>query len=101
MMRSSFSTKRQKQIHPIPNSTDIDRIRRSIKPKIRDLLLFDLAVETGVTASQLLQLRVKDLSGLNVGDEIFVLTGKQGRHGPVTIGPKTPKKETQAGYISA
>ena len=89
MMRSSFSTKRQKQIHPIPSSTDIDRIRRSIKPKIRDLLLFDLAVETGVTASQLLQLRVKDLAGLNVGDEFLVLTGKQERRGPVKIGPKT------------
>ncbi len=89
MMRNSFSTKRQKQINPIPSSTDIDRIRRSIKRKIRDLLLFDLAIETGVTASQLLQLRVKDLAGLNVGEEFFVLTGKQGRRGPVRIGPKT------------
>jgi len=91
MMRNALSTKRQKQIHPIPSSTDIDRIRHSIKLKIRDLLLFDLAVETGVTASQLLQLRVKDLAGLNEGDEIHVLCGKQERNGTVTMGPKTYK----------
>ncbi len=88
-MRNSFSTKRPGQVYPISSSTDIDRIRRSIKLRIRDLLLFDLAVETGITASQLLQLRVKDLAGLNVGDEISTLTGKQGRNDPVTMGPKT------------
>jgi len=91
MTGNSFSTERQKHILPIPSSKDIDRIRRSIKLKIRDLLLFDLAVETGVPASQLLQLRIKDLAGLNVGDEISVLTGKQGRNAPVTMGPETHK----------
>ncbi|MDM8541010.1 FCD domain-containing protein [Desulfococcaceae bacterium HSG9] len=91
MMRNSFSTERQKQIQSIPSSKDIDRIRRSIKSKLRDLLLFDLAVETGVTASQLLQLKIKDLTDLNVGDEILVLTGKQKRNEPVTMGPKTYK----------
>lgn len=89
MTRKSFSKKRQKQAHPIPSSTDIDRIRHAIEPNIRDLLLFDLALETGVTANQLLQLRVKDLAGLNVGEEISVLSGKQRRNEPVTMGPQT------------
>lgn len=89
MTRKSFSKKRQKQAHPIASSTDIDRIRRAIEPNIRDLLLFDSAVETGVTANQLLTLRVKDLAGLNVGEEISVLSGKQGRNERITMGPQT------------
>ena len=91
MTRNSFSTERQKYIRPIPSSKDIDRIRRLIRLKLRDLLLFNLAIETGVPASQLLQLRIKDLAGLNVGDEISVLTGKQGRNAPVTMGSETHK----------
>jgi hypothetical protein len=64
MTRQSFSKKRQKQVHPIPSSADIDRIRHAIGPNIRDLLLFNLAVETGVAANQLLSLYVKDLDRL-------------------------------------
>ena len=89
MTRKSFSKQRQKQAHPISSSTDMDRIRRVIGPNIRDLLLFDLAVETGVTANQLLTLRVRDLAGLNVAEEISLLSGKQARHEPVTMGPRT------------
>ena len=89
MMITSFTKKRQKQAHPISSSTDIDRIRRAIEPNIRDLLLFDIVVETGVTANQLLTLRVKDLAGLNVGEAISLLSGKQTRLEPVTMGPRT------------
>ena len=91
MTRNFFPMKRQKQAHPIPNSTDIDRIRSAIEPKTRDLLLFDLAVETGATANKLLLLRVKDLAGLNVGEEIPPLNGKHGPNEPVTMGPRTYK----------
>lgn len=89
MTRQLFSKKRQKQAHPIPSSTDIDRVRRAIGPNIRDLLLFNLAIETGVAANQLLSLHVKDLIGLNVGEEISVLGGKQGRNEPVEMGQQT------------
>jgi len=89
MTRQSFSKKRQKQAYPIPRSTDIDRVRRAIGPNIRDLLLFNLAIETGVAANQLLSLHVKDLIGLNVGEEISVLGGKQGRSEPVVMGQQT------------
>jgi len=89
MTRQSFSKKRQEQAHPIPSSTYIDRIRLAIGPNIRDQLLFNLAVETGVTANQLLSLHVKNLDGLNVGEKISVLSGKQGRNEPVVMGQKT------------
>jgi DNA-binding GntR family transcriptional regulator len=99
MTRQSFSKKRQKQVHPIPSSADIDRIRHAIGPNIRDLLLFNLAVETGVAANQLLSLNVKDLAGLNVGEEISVLSGKQRRNEPVVMGQQT--HETLQYYLQA
>jgi DNA-binding GntR family transcriptional regulator len=88
-MQQSFSKKRQKQANPIPSLTDVDRVRRAIVPNIRDLLLFNLAVETGVAANQLLSLYVKDLAGLNVGEKISVLSGKQDRNDPVVMGQQT------------
>ena len=51
--------------------------------------MFDLALETGSPASQLLQLKVCDLQGLNVGDEVAVLGKKPGQDGLTVIGPKT------------
>ena len=64
---------RQSQTNPIPDLQAINRIRSLIRFRNRDLLLFDLALETGSPASQLLQLKVCDLQGLNVGDEVAAL----------------------------
>ena len=89
MTRQSFPKQRPKQVHPIPSSADIDRVRHAIGPNFRDLLLFNLAVETGVAANQLLSLYVKDLAGLNVGEEISVLSGKQERKEPIVMGRQT------------
>ena len=89
MTQQLFSKKWQKKALAISSSTDIDRVRRAIGPNIRDLLLFNLAVETGVAANQLLSLKVKDLAGLNVGEEISMLCGTQGRHEPVVMGRQT------------
>ena len=68
---------KSKEIRPITDPAAIDRIRSHVVTNIRDLLLFDLAIETGVAAKQLLTLRVKDLSGLDVGEPIAGLSGKQ------------------------
>ncbi len=76
-------------IRPIENTETLNHIRQTIGPSSRDLLLFDLAIETGVTANQLLSLRTKHLTGLNIGDEILVLRGKKDRATPVTIGPQS------------
>ena len=46
---------------------DIERIRKILYDSPRDLLLFDLATQTGASLTHLLRLRVKDLRGLEVG----------------------------------
>jgi DNA-binding GntR family transcriptional regulator len=89
MAKPSRPKTRQKQAHPIPNSTVLDLLRRAIGSNVRDLLLFDLAIETGVHASQLLTLRVKDLAGLEIGEEISLLSSKLNRAEPVTMGEYT------------
>ena len=52
MNRMTSSRKRQTPTDPIPSAADIDRVREVIGSNTRDLLLFNLALETGVTANQ-------------------------------------------------
>ncbi len=54
----------------IQSIEEIDRIREVLRGKPRDLLLFDLAVQTGLKMKDLLKLHVHDLIGLKVGDRI-------------------------------
>jgi len=54
-------------VEPIRSLEDIERIREILHDSPRDLLLFDLATQTGASLTHLLQLRVKDLRGLEVG----------------------------------
>jgi DNA-binding GntR family transcriptional regulator len=89
MNTKSLSKKRQKQVNPIESSSVIDLMRKTIGSNPRDLLLFNLAIETGVTANQLLSLCVKELAGLNIGEEIPMLCRKQGRKEPVILGRQT------------
>jgi DNA-binding GntR family transcriptional regulator len=91
MSSKSLSKKRQKQVHPIENSTVIDLMRKTIGSNPRDLLLFNLAIESGVTANQLLSMRVKELAGLNIGEKIPLLSRKQGHTEPVILGRQTHK----------
>lgn len=78
-----------KIVQPLPSLQDIDQIRSLIRSKVRDLLLFDIAVETGITASRLLRLKVKDLRGLDVGDPLISLNGELYRKEFVTLGLRT------------
>jgi integrase len=48
----------------------IDRLRRSLDAKPRNLLLFDLATQTGMRLKDLLRLKVGDILGLSVGKAI-------------------------------
>ena len=48
----------------------IARLRRSLDAKARDLLLFDLATQTGMRLKDLLRLKVGDIHGLSVGKAI-------------------------------
>lgn len=89
MSQASTSRKRKISAEPISNPEDVARIRGLIGHQPRDLLLFELALETGVTANQLLALKTKDLDGLSIGDEIIALSGKRDRGEAVVMGPRT------------
>jgi DNA-binding GntR family transcriptional regulator len=75
MLRSS--THRTRVIEPIRAPEDIDRIRKSLSEKSRDLLFFDLATQTGLRTKELLKLKAKDLSGLKAGDPLSITMGKE------------------------
>jgi DNA-binding GntR family transcriptional regulator len=57
---------------PIMRSKDINRIRAILSDKPRDLLLFDLAVETGIGMKKLLSLKVKELKGMRKGENMHI-----------------------------
>jgi DNA-binding GntR family transcriptional regulator len=60
-----------KTIQKLPiNREQIARMRRSLRAKPRDLLLFDLATQTGMRLKDLLRLKVGDLHGLSAGESI-------------------------------
>jgi len=61
---------KSKVIEPIRSKDDIEIIRRVLREKPRDLLLFDLAVETGVGMKQLLSLKVRDFQGIHSHNSI-------------------------------
>jgi DNA-binding GntR family transcriptional regulator len=58
--------------HPIYSIDRISRLRDSLRSNPRDLLLFDFLTETGAKLKDILQLKVKDIVGLTVGDRIPV-----------------------------
>jgi DNA-binding GntR family transcriptional regulator len=61
---------RSKVIEPIRSRDDIERVRRVLREKPRDLLLFDLAVETGIGMKQLLTLKVRDFENMQSSNNI-------------------------------
>jgi DNA-binding GntR family transcriptional regulator len=70
-----------KSIEPIRDLEDIRRIKKILEDKPRDLLLFDLATQTGLMIKDLLTLKVKDFVGLKIGDLLTVTRGsKTGPH---------------------
>ena len=54
----------------IIDPADLQRVRSILQDKPRDLLLFDLATQTGIRMKYLLLLKVQDLLGLKAGDLI-------------------------------
>jgi DNA-binding GntR family transcriptional regulator len=61
---------------PILKVEDIEKMRATLANKPRDLLLFDLATETGIGMKKLLLLRVKHLSGIVKGERISIRSEK-------------------------
>jgi DNA-binding GntR family transcriptional regulator len=55
---------------PSISREQIERLRRTLEARTRDLLLFDLATQTGMRLKDLLRLKVSDIHGLAVGKAI-------------------------------
>jgi DNA-binding GntR family transcriptional regulator len=55
---------------PSISQEQIERMRRSLDARARDLLLFDLATQTGMRLKDLLRLKVGDIHGLSAGQLI-------------------------------
>lgn len=70
MRKRKPSLKRAHSVKSIGDPRDIERLRTLLNSRPRDLLLFDLALETGMPAKQLLGLKIKDLHGLEVGEKL-------------------------------
>ena len=63
-------SKELRSVRPITSETEIKRIRSILSGKPRDLLLFDLATQTGLKMKDILSIKVKDLIDLEIGDRL-------------------------------
>ena len=60
----------KKAVQPIRDTKDLELIRGHLAGNARNLLIFDMATQTGLPATQWLELKVKHLSGLKIGDSL-------------------------------
>ena len=65
-----------REIYPIPDLASVAKIRKILRGKPRDLLLFDLAIQTGMGINRLIGLKVKDLLDLPIGSSLPVKDAK-------------------------
>ncbi len=62
--------KSKRTAEPIKKHEEINRIRSILNSRPRDLLLFDIAVETGLGMKKILLLKTRNLEGVNKGEKI-------------------------------
>jgi DNA-binding GntR family transcriptional regulator len=80
-MRGKLKSHQNKRIsNPIKNYEDINLIRFNLGNKPRDLLLFDLATQTGIGLQKLLRLKVKNLTGIKEGEKVSIDTDKDKKY---------------------
>jgi integrase len=61
-----------KPVKPIKNIDDVQRIRKMLKKSPRNLLLFDIATQTGLKLGEALGLKVKDVLEMDDGKISFL-----------------------------
>ena len=85
-----------KIVEPIRSLKDIDSIKKLLKSdwKVRDLLLFEIGINSALRISDILKIKVKDVfdESLNVKDDFRVKEKKTDKNGLIFITPKV--KET-------
>jgi integrase len=67
------------KVEPIRNLKDIATIKKLLKDRPRDLVLFTLGINTNLRASDLLSIKADDVRGLKAMDEIELREKKTGK----------------------
>ncbi|MBU1341890.1 MAG: site-specific integrase, partial [Proteobacteria bacterium] len=66
-------------VEPIRDPKDIETIKRLLKNRPRDLLLFVMGINNGLRAGDLLKLKVSQVRQLKPGQSIAIREGKTGK----------------------
>jgi integrase len=66
-------------VEPIRDQKDIETIKRLLKDKPRDLLLFTMGINNGLRVGDLLKLKVGHVRHMKPGQSISVREGKTGK----------------------
>ena len=84
-------------VEPIRELKDIKRIKRNLKDKPRDLLLFTLGINNGLRIGDLLKLKVEDVKNLQPGDTFTITEQKTKKSNVVMINKEV--RRTLAVYL--
>ncbi len=72
-----------RDIQGLASQADIERVRTHLAERPRNLLLFELAIQTGSRMKDLLQLKVSDILGFKAGDRLPI--GNVGQNDGVLV----------------
>ena len=84
-------------VEPIRKIKDIKRIKRNLKDKPRDLLLFTLGINNGLRIGDLLKLKVQDVKDLQPGEGFTIKEQKTNKSNIVMINKEV--RRTLAVYL--
>jgi len=76
-------------VDPIRNPKDIEAIRRLLKERPRDQLLFTLGINNGLRVCDLMKLTVGQIRDLKVGQTIQIKESKTGKMNVLAVNKKT------------
>jgi integrase len=89
-MKQNYPKKGSKtSVDPIRNPKDIEAIRRLLKEKPRDLLLFTLGVNNGLRVCDLMKLTVGQVRDMKVGQTIQIKESKTGKINVLAVNRRT------------
>lgn len=75
----------QIKVEPIKNLKDIKAIKKLLKDNPRDLALFTLGINTNLRASDLVNIKVNQVSDLKAGDDLVLKEKKTGKERRISL----------------
>jgi integrase len=72
-------------VSPIEDLKDIQSIKKILSDNPRDLLLFTMGINNGLRAGDLLQLKVKNVKYLKIGESFMIKEKKTGKYNSLVI----------------